>query len=61
MRGVEPRPQPSLCFWPSCLPAALWGGAHSGQGESQGHGAGHWESILQDTQGCWAGWEPWQQ
>lgn len=22
---------------------------------------GHWEPILQDTQGCWAGWEPWQQ
>lgn len=40
VNGCEPRLQPPLCFWPSCLRAGLWAGAHPGRGEGQGHGVG---------------------
>lgn len=49
---------------PSVLLAQLSPGRFVGRctpGARRGSGArsgGHWEPILQDTQGCWAGWEP---
>lgn len=53
VRGGKPGLQPL-----SALLAQLSRGRYVGRGEERARGTGrYWKPILQDNQGCWAGWD----